>query len=152
MQPHFFEFENDFAGDGIKCIPMVVRFKLDACGIKLKLSEWSKMSAKERQHLVTLAADSVGDLDHYRAYLRQVIYEKTGSEPTELTDQPTTSWAVTDHVPENVTKKIKQYDWSIPLDKWRALTDLQRFSLVKLSQSAHEHKNLPKAMKEFRLV
>jgi hypothetical protein len=62
MKAKFFEFESDFAQDSIKCIPMIVRFKLDACGIKLRLSEWSRMSAEERQTLVNLPVENHRDL------------------------------------------------------------------------------------------
>ncbi|MEO6674638.1 MAG: nitrate reductase associated protein, partial [Ginsengibacter sp.] len=44
-----FKFEEDFVEEGVRCIPMVVRFKLDACGIKLKLSEWSTLIFEERK-------------------------------------------------------------------------------------------------------
>ena len=152
MEPKLFEFENDFAQDNIKCIPMIVRFKLDACGIKLKLSEWSTLNSEERKALVNLPADNESTLEHYRSFLKDLIYQKTGNQPTYLLDQAPAAWAITDQVPENLMRKVKQYDWSIPLEKWRRLSDLQRFSLIKLSQSAHENKNLPKAMKEFRLA
>lgn len=41
IAPVFFAFESDFV-DSLRCIPMVVRYKLDTCGIKLKLPEWVK--------------------------------------------------------------------------------------------------------------
>jgi len=56
----YFKFEEDFVEENIRCIPMCVRFKLDACGIKLKLSEWSKMKFEERNLLCRLECnDSV---------------------------------------------------------------------------------------------
>jgi hypothetical protein len=42
----YFAFENDFV-DTFRCIPMIVRYKLDTCGIKLKLPEWVKLSVDE---------------------------------------------------------------------------------------------------------
>jgi hypothetical protein len=37
-----FDFERDFAGS-LRCIPMIVRFKLDQCGVKLSLRQWSQL-------------------------------------------------------------------------------------------------------------
>jgi len=50
-QAIYFQFEKDFVEDGIRCIPMMVRFKLDACGIKLRLKEWSKFSPDKKNIL-----------------------------------------------------------------------------------------------------
>ena len=45
---YFFEFEADFV-DSWRCIPMQVRYKLDTCGIKLKLAEWNQMNQTNRK-------------------------------------------------------------------------------------------------------
>lgn len=152
QQSKFFAFEEDFAESGIRCIPMIVRFKLDASGIKLKLSEWSRMSREERETLVELSVDSKEDIGHYKKYLKELILQKTGQEATELAEPATTAWSSTDTIPASLTEKASHLNLVIPLEKWRSLTDLQRFSLLKLSQSSHEHKNLPRAIKEFRLT
>jgi len=47
----YFNFEEDFVEKNIRCIPMIVRFKMDRAGIKLKLDEWSKFSTAERIEL-----------------------------------------------------------------------------------------------------
>ena len=47
----YFNFEEDFVEKNIRCIPMIVRFKMDKAGIKLKLAEWSKFNAGERIEL-----------------------------------------------------------------------------------------------------
>ena len=38
-----FAFESDFVAT-LRCVPMAVRFKLDRCGIKLSLRQWSRFS------------------------------------------------------------------------------------------------------------
>jgi len=42
----------------------------------------------------------------------------------------------------------------LPLEanRWRQLSELQRFALVKLSHPGHEHRNLPLALAEFGLL
>jgi hypothetical protein len=52
-----FAFEADFAQD-LRCIPMVVRWKLDRCGIKLKLAHWLKLSLAQRQWLIDRPLDA----------------------------------------------------------------------------------------------
>ncbi len=39
----------------------------------------------------------------------------------------------------------------LSLDQWQALSPLQRFALIKLSQAGHEHRNFALALAEFGL-
>ena len=41
-----FDFEADFA-HGLRCIPMVVRLKLDRCLIRLSLKQWSRFGGEK---------------------------------------------------------------------------------------------------------
>jgi hypothetical protein len=152
MEIKYFQFENDFTADDMRCIPMIVRFKLDACGIKLKLSEWSRMQKEERDMLAQLPIDTSEELFHYRAYVKGVVFLRTGSEATELTNVPNDSWANKKQLPEDLQHKLNQINRTLSLRKWASLTNLQRFALMKLAQSSHENKNLPKALKEFEIL
>ena len=42
-----FVFEEDFVEENVRCIPMTVRFKMDAAGIKLKLAESTRGPSRE---------------------------------------------------------------------------------------------------------
>lgn len=44
MARDFFAFEADFVVS-LGCIPMRVRYKLDTCGIKLKLPQWHQLTS-----------------------------------------------------------------------------------------------------------
>ena len=57
----FFEFEADFV-ESLRCIPMQVRFKLDTCGVKLKLHHWSLLNEGDRLQLVDRACVSSGEI------------------------------------------------------------------------------------------
>jgi hypothetical protein len=72
-QPRYFRFEADFVEDNVRCIPMIVRFKLDACGIKLKLAQWSKFSPQERKQLSVQPCSTAAAIDAYRLYLQELI-------------------------------------------------------------------------------
>ncbi len=146
----FFKFETDFV-DTLRCIPMQVRFKLDACGIKLKLSEWAKFSKKEKANLAEMPCESLENVQVYRTYLQKLIFKYTKEQATELPIDTTPAWANLHAIPVDVVEKAREINATISLNKWQKLTDLQRFALVKLCRSSHENKNFPKALKEFGL-
>src|SRR5260221_716104 len=135
----YFKFEQDFMEDNIRCIPMVVRFKLDACGIKLKLKEWSKMTLEEREQLAVLSIDSEMALDIYRIYLIEIIHKHTGGDATLLkVDHVSNLWYTPHHLPMELTEKLEASKMSISLDQWGNLSTLQRFALIKLTRPGHE--------------
>ncbi len=147
-----FKFEEDFVEDNVRCIPMIVRFKLDACGIKLKLSEWCKMSADQRTCLADLACDSTIEIATYREHLRQLIRALTNEDATELNVDRNPQWAQLTEVPMMLIQKVNELNLSLSLSQWKGLTTLERFALIKLSAASHENKNFPKAMREFNLA
>jgi hypothetical protein len=58
MDITFFNFEAEFV-DTLRCVPMIVRFKLDVVGVKLALrldgrTHWSQLSALQRFALTKL--------------------------------------------------------------------------------------------------
>ena len=146
----YFQFEEDFVEANIRCIPMIVRFKMDAAGIKLKLSEWSKFKVEERIELALLPCNDEKEQEQYNSYLRSLIKKYTGDEATTLEINKHPEWD-TDIVPETLSDRLKKFDCILTDDKWRSLTHLQRFALLKLMKEGHENKNFPKAIKEFGL-
>jgi hypothetical protein len=145
-----FQFENDFV-DTLRCIPMQVRFKLDACGIKLKLAEWSKLSFDERENLAELPCFTRQETQRYRQYLQDLIYTRTGNDATELDVEEHPAWANKEQIPEELSEKALAFDCEISNNQWSQLTDLQRFVLLKLCRPGHENMNFPKAIYEFGL-
>lgn len=153
VRVEYFQFEDDFMEDNIRCIPMIVRFKLDACGIKLKLKEWSKMTIEERAKLANLSIDSENQLNAYRNYLEDLIAYQTGQRPSYLLpDQLNSDWSQTDQIPSRLSNKLLEVNMSLSISQWRNLSVLQRYALLKLTRPGHENKNFPKAMKEFGLA
>ncbi len=146
-----FAFEADFVAS-LRCIPMQVRYKLDSCGIKLKLSDWNHMTFAERQTLAELPCNSETEIQSYRNYLQQLILQHTGTTATELPIDPHPVWMQAWKIPDSVQEKAAETGVSITARQWAALTPLQRFALIKLSRSGHENKNFPQAMIEFNLL
>jgi hypothetical protein len=148
----FFKFEEDFVEAGIRCIPMIVRFKLDACGLKLKLAEWSKMTAEERGELAMAACESSEEIARYRDKLTRLILMRTGNPATPIPVPDSPAWSRTDEIPYTVREKLQESSFDLSLPQWQQLTHLQRFALLKLSYPGHENKNFPRAMAEFGLA
>jgi len=152
MKVKYFKFEEDFVEDNVRCIPMIVRFKLDACGIKLKLAEWCKMSMDQRMLLADLPCETPMEVAAYGENLRQLIVSITNQHPTDLKVDHNPQWAQLSEIPSILIEKVKELNLSLSLAQWKGLDTLQRFALLKLSSISHENKNFPKAMREFDLA
>ena len=94
MKIEYFKFEEDFIEENVRCIPMIVRFKLDTCGIKLKLTEWSKMTVAERIQLADAPCCTDEQIMTYGKYVRQVVRLHSGQEASELRVDASPSWAI----------------------------------------------------------
>ncbi|MBD2571002.1 nitrate reductase associated protein [Anabaena lutea] len=145
-----FEFETEFV-DNLRCIPMQVRYKLDTCGIKLRLSEWNQMNLAERTALVELPCLTAIEIQSYQEYLQKLILELTGKPPAQLPIESLPPWMDAKTIPPSLQEKAQEMGVTITLQQWFALTLLQRFALIKLSRSGHENKNFAAAMAEFNL-
>src|SRR4029078_8489856 len=80
----YFDFEEDFIEENVRCIPMIVRFKMDAAGIKLKLSEWSRFKKEDRIELAVKPCGTEEEASRYNTYLAGLIKKHTNSEPTTM--------------------------------------------------------------------
>jgi hypothetical protein len=147
---NFFQFEADFV-DSLRCIPMYVRYKLDICGIKLKLAEWNQMNQAQRQSLIDLPTTTENEVDSYRKYLQNLVFQNTGKHASELPIDSHPAWNDSEKISDDVDKKVAELGLHLTLTDWQYLTFLQRFALIKLSRSHHENENFPKAMAEFNL-
>ncbi|HEY9906404.1 MAG TPA: nitrate reductase associated protein [Thermosynechococcaceae cyanobacterium] len=146
----FFQFESDFV-ESLRCVPMQVRYKLDTCGVKLKLAQWNQFTQDDRQVLVHLPCEADQEVQQYRQMLHQMIVDRTGTTATSLEIDPAPSWLNSAELPESVQQKAKEIGQTISLAQWRKLTPLQRFALIKLSRSSHENHNFLPALEEFHL-
>jgi hypothetical protein len=147
----FFQFEADFV-QSLRCIPMVVRFKLDTCGVKLKLEQWHRFDPTDRQALVDRPCNRPTEIAAYRACLHQLIHDRTGQTATDLAIAAHPDWLNLDVIPATVQAQTAQVGQSLQLAQWQALQPLERFALIKLSRSHHENNNFLPALKEFELI
>lgn len=144
-----FAFELDFAGT-LRCIPMIVRFKLDLAGIKLTLRQWSWFGFPERQELVQRPCDDPFALAAYRQYVLDAIALRADEPAVDMPVDPHPAWAETDSLPERLVRYALDLNLPPPtLEQWRTITPLQRFALIKLTRAGHDNDNFEPAMAEF---
>jgi hypothetical protein len=147
----FFNFEADFV-DSLRCIPMIVRLKLDTCGVKLKLAEWNHFTQPECQQLVDLPCEESPEIKAYKEYVSRLIFEHTKNEASLLSIDPSPPWLNDREIPPNIELKARESQTEISLEQWLKLTPLQRFALIKLTKSQHENNNFLPALAEFGLL
>ncbi len=151
MNDNYFEFEQDFVAS-LRCIPMIVRYKLDTCGVKLKLSHWHEFNHAIRQELVDKSCSKPEEIQSYREWLHQLVIQQTNTPAKDLVVEQNPAWMDETNIPEIVQEKAKEVGIKINLDQWQNLTPLQRFVLIKLSRPSHENQNFLPAIKEFKLI
>ena len=152
MDPPIFDFERDFAGS-LRCIPMAVRFKLDACCIKLSLRQWSRFSAADRTELLCLPCETLASIRVYRERLCALIRDRVREEPQIMQADERPEWSEVGRLPEKLLRYVGLRELPAPsLKRWAAITDLQRFSLLKLTREGHKNDNFEPAMREFGVL
>lgn len=150
-----FEFEQD-GRYPLRRIPMIMRFNLDACGIRISLTAWITLSRDEREELVVMPCESKSDKERYRKRLTAMLAQHADNpdaaiESVEIEAAP--AWKNSATLPQNMIESLQELGLPLPdLAQWAALNDLQRFALIKLTRSGHKNANLLPAMKEFGLI
>lgn len=148
----YFLFEEDFMEENVRCIPMIVRFKMDAAGIKLRLFEWSKFNVEERVLLAVKPCSTELEVQVYHDYLAGLVTKYTGREATPLAIDNNPPWLKNQPIPEQLQNRLVREEKALTLQQWQDLTNLQRFALLKLCRDGHESKNFVKALKEFGVI
>jgi hypothetical protein len=145
-----FKFEEDFVAS-LRCIPMYVRFKLDAIGLKLKLSHWARLGLEGRRMLAETPCETAEEIDAYRLLLSRLALERTGETLSKLPAGHDSDWEQ-ENTPERVLARAGEIGVSITQGQWAGLLPLQRFALVKLVRPGHEGHNFEPALRESGLL
>lgn len=147
-----FAFESDFVAT-LRCIPMAVRFKLDRCGIKLSLRQWSRFTRDDRQTLLIRPCDGHAEVEAYRAALADLVALRANEIAKPLAEPPCGQWEDRCQVAPVVVGYARGLGVPPPSrQEWAALRPLQRFVLVKLTRDNHDNVNFIPAMREFGLA
>jgi hypothetical protein len=131
---------------------MAVRFKLDLVGIKVSLRQWSRLGLEDRLELLQAYCGRKEEVSRLRQRLIDLITLREGGPIVELPIEPAPDWGESNSTPAAVREQARALGLRAPTDEeWAALTDLQRFALVKLSRSGHDNVNFSPALREFGL-
>lgn len=149
---HLFSFEDDFVAS-LRCIPMAVRLKLDRIAIKLTLRQWSRFTGADRRDLLTSPCATADEVSAYRDRVVELVEVRAREPARPLADPPRPLWEDAAHLPAAVSAFAERAGLAPPRpDEWRALNELQRFVLLKLSRDNHDNVNFVPAMREFGLA
>ena len=149
MAAQYFQFEADFV-QAQRCIPMCVRYKLDISGVKLKLSEWSKLDPDYRARLANMPFLTASEVYEFGLFLIGLVVVSSGSAP-DLMPPVERVWDA-HKVPTQVAEKASAGGLRLTDAAWNKLEWLQRYALIKLSRPGHENKNFEPALKEFGIL
>ncbi|MFZ4557564.1 MAG: nitrate reductase associated protein, partial [Pseudanabaena sp.] len=108
----FFEFEAEFV-DSLRCIPMQVRYKLDTCGIKLKLQHWHSFSTLQRQTLIDLPCETADEIKIYRENLRSQVFQNLNTYPNDLPVDANPDWFQVQSIPSCVLEQLQELEIAI---------------------------------------
>ncbi len=151
-EQRIFGFEADFAKD-LRCIPMVVRFKLDRCGVKLSLRQWSKMGAANRVRLLAARGDTIAETEAFRILVVDLATTHCSEEIRWLSVESELAWADPACVPADIMRQAAASGIAPPSPQcWSRLSALQRFALLKLARSDHDNHNFTPAMREMGIL
>lgn len=132
---------------------MAVRYKLDQCGVKLSLRQWASFSLPMKNWLARSSTDTQEQIARYRNRLCETIRNEVKEEPVFLDAQDTSDWSDGRTIPQEVINKTRESHVALPdRRRWRRLSPLQRFAIVKLTRANHENANFLPAMREFGLL
>jgi hypothetical protein len=149
---HLFAFESDFVAT-LRCVPMAVRLKLDRCEIKLSLRQWSRFTRGDRRSLLEAPCRAPAEVAAYRTCLVELIALRAREAAKPLADPPAPLWEEASAPPPVVISFARSRGVSPPSSAaWRALAELQRFALIKLTRDNHDNVNFVPAMREFGLL
>jgi hypothetical protein len=135
-----FAFEADI-GPSFRRFPMAARYRLDCCGLRLKLEDWQRLSRSERALLSTLCVDTVEQRDLYRQFSAKTLNSVGRTVDGVRAPAAVPPQVSSDEVPPEI---LDQCDFSgiPPLETkvWKRLDELSRYALVMLSRPGHANR------------
>lgn len=140
-------------GKPLARIPMAVRLNLDLCQTKISLGAWSTLALEQKQHLARLTCELPAEAALFLGILQSGLApEDIINTDHDHTPAVTPDWLVflRTHLPPAVNAHCAHCALApISGHAWRALNDLQRYALIKLSRAGHDNTHFVAAVAEF---
>ena len=111
-------------------IPMVVRMKLDLCGLRMGLGAWQRLSDADKASLIEAQVDDQAAPDGFRALLEQLCGKEALSPLSPEHLDARAAWLTGDVTPPQVTAAMAKQE--IDLD-WARLEVFPRYVLNHLA-------------------
>jgi hypothetical protein len=143
-----FEFEADIY-ESLNCLPMAVRRKLDALGIKVHLAQWEQFGRGERLMICHAPAETEEERSALRTFIEEVAISRTGSTAQVLPEEVRRSACPPAHPPLMLVHNARACGVELDGEAWAALDDDQRYVLIKLGDAKQPSHNLKPALREF---
>lgn len=140
VEVRLFEFERHLR-TSLRRFPLVVRYKLDACGAQIALEDWQRLSLAERGLLVAHPIGTPGQRATYLKTLDQIVSQRCGRLATRIAPAPLDPFGDAMAVPEQIEAQCRR-DGVVPISlaQWRGLSPLAHYSLLKLSRPEHRNR------------
>lgn len=150
------QFEKEKCQD-LRRFPMHFRLKLDVCGIKLSKRDWHSFDPAEKTRLLVMPCDTPEQIAVFRERLLAMIGACGGDsieiQPISPLNAAQSPWRDKAVVPDAVRLHVKALvNDAVNFSRWPELTDLQRFTLIKLTEPGKLKPELRQVLKEFALL
>ncbi|WP_414451006.1 nitrate reductase associated protein [Burkholderia sp. 22PA0099] len=162
--PLLFGFEIDSSED-FTYIPMIVRFHLDRCGLRISLDQWQRLPLDARKRLARFPVaagagpDIAPDRENPEPDVRfgealAGLLLAQGVEAAETFEpEPAPGWANRAAVPSALVSQCALAGLTAPSPaQWAALGAFERYVLAKLSRKPKLNHDFIPAMREFALA
>ena len=103
--------------------------------------------------MIRRPCQTTGEIAAYRAALVLLISVRAGEQAVALAVDSHPQWDDCAVVPSQITDRAVDLGLPAPSQRtWAALTQLQRFTLIKLTRGGHDNDNFGPAMREFGVL
>jgi hypothetical protein len=145
-----FAFELDLY-PSMRCIPMVVRYKLDMVGLKVSLKVWNALPLDRRQELLyAWPVETAAERSRLREALCHWLQAVSNEPLREVVLEEPSPWQEGTPPGTAVREQGERCRPPLTIEEWGSLERLERFALVKLASSKHERGRFAAALAEFR--
>jgi hypothetical protein len=141
LKAQLFPHEYDLIGN-LRRFPLVVRYRLDVMKLHMSLGTWQQLDYQDRLQLA-IAPFSTGAEQHaLTELLHQSVLRVESRELQAAPLEPIADYQQRERVPEEIASALARFRLVITLEQWRALPELARFALAKLSRHGHDNRRL----------
>ncbi len=126
-----FDFETDLTDD-LELIPITVRRKLDASGVKLHLEEWRRLTLAERRALCHLPIATDEEAAVFAAILTEMVSRACGRPPESIAPNRALADPAASPIPSKVVELIGKH--RLDASGWEKFDFDERYALIKLAR------------------